>query len=381
MNATLNRLWCWFYALHLRLLKKISFVVVLCLIPLLTVLFTLTAKEDAGFVKIAVAADEPTDPLAASIVQMLCKESNVALMVPCDSAKEAEELVVSGKADTAWVLPENMATRIAQVADGKQETLVRVYAREDGMLVRVSREKLFPALYQKLTYIVYAKYVQALPFEQAPPSEEAIQQQFEANLSNDKIVNFEFLDSPPVDLSAVNYLTTPLRGMLACIMLLCGMAASLYFNADEREKRFSTLPVTKRWCVFFVNNIAALSISAVFVTIALLACGMYISFWAETVAMLLFIVTAALFCLLLGTLFRSVGALSMCVPIVLIVSLALSPVFYNAPGPKVIQVLLPTYHYLYAVNDSSYYLGMLLYVVLAAVVSLTLYTYRNRMAE
>jgi hypothetical protein len=87
------------------------------------------------------------------------------------------------------------------------------------------------------------------------------------------------------------------------------------------------------------------------------------------------------FCTLLGAVCRRLGLLALCLPVVLVMSVALSPVFVNFKMLAPLQRLLPTNHYLYAVTDSTRISGMILYVLVSFVAAGLLYWAAHRNGE
>ena len=56
------------------------------------------------------------------------------------------------------------------------------------------------------------------------------------------------------------------------------------------------------------------------------------------------------------------------IPLLMLVMLAVTPIFMGAPNMKWIQLLLPPYYYINALHSNGYRVGMLVYVVVIFVV-------------
>ncbi len=367
----MRKMLTWYGILHKRLLKKPGFLVILAAIVLLTVLMTVASRGASGFLHVALATGDD-DPAAAAVVTRLTGEDSILRFTVCDTPEDAVELVKSAKADTAWVLAADFADRVAQVADGKSATLVAVYAVEDSSFIRSAREKLYGAMFPAISYEVYARHVrQALP-DGTVLDEATLRATYARYAVEDGIVDFAFLDSAQPSLDDTHYLTSPLRGLFMAMMLFCGLAATMVFKNDEKERVFSTLSVGKRLAVFFANNLAALSIAAAFVTAALVLSGLYTDVWRESVMMGLFILAAAGFCTLVGAACPSNTALGAVLPVALVASVALCPVFFNL-RVGVLRLVMPGYYYLYGVNDLGYVWPMLAYIAVVYALAATVY--------
>lgn len=361
----------WYGILHKRLLKKPGFAVILCAILLLTGLMTAASRERAGFLHVAVAAQQ-TDAAAERTIARLQDGNRLVRVTVCATPQEAIEMVEAAEVDTAWVFEADLEERIARVADGKRETLVQVYAVEDSTFVRSSREMLYGALFPDIAYDVYERFVrEELPGGEDIPADE-LRETYAYYGYEDGVIEFSYLDLTNGAYAQTSYLTSPLRGLLMVMMLFCGLAATMYYKNDEKKQVFSLLSVEKRLLVFFGNNLAAVSVAAVFVTAALLLAGLYTDPLHETVMMVLFVLMTAGFCTLLGTLCPSNAVLGALLPAVLVANIALCPVFVNVRAVWA-QLLLPGYYYLYGVNDLRFAWQALVYC--AAVYLLTYLLY------
>ena len=365
----MNKMLTWYAILHKRLLKKPGFVVILCAIIALGGLMTLASRESGSFVHIAVAAQE-SDAASERAIARLQAQSDIVRITRCDTPQEAIELVKSAKADTAWVLEAGLEERFARLAAGESQTLVQVYAVEDTSFVRLSREKLYGALFPDVSYHLYAQFVRDNLPNGADISSSLLKETYARYISDDDILAFEYLAQN--EAASDGYLTAPLRGMFMVLMLFCGLAATMYYKNDEKKQVFYPLTLGKRALVMFANNLAAVSIAAVFVTVALAVSGLYPDVLHETVMMILLVLAIAGFCALLGTLAPSNNLLGALLPVVLVASLVLCPVFSNMRVPGV-QWLLPGYYYLYGINDLRFAGPFMLYVL--AVYPLTYWLY------
>ena len=376
----MKRVLIWYSMLHKRLLKKVGFLLILLLIPMLTILTVLTAKEDSGLLHIALAAKDPTDPFAAQIIGELSTDSSILRYTRCDTEEQATALVESGKADAAWVLQEDLNGRMDRVAKGEEIPLAEVIYTEDNMFVKASRERLFGGLFSHLSYRIYEAYVLdlGLPVEAITPDK--LQKTYELFVDDREMVEFQTVDAKVLDFSGEHYLTSPLRGLLMTVMLLCGLAATLYFRADEQKRVFSNLPPSRRIWVFFGNNMAALSIAGVFVMVALILSGQVVSVGWEILLMVLFVLMTTGFCTLLGTAIRSPRTLSLTLPVLLVLTLAFCPIFVNITVAPWLQAFLPPYLYLRGGGGEGWVM-MLVYILVGWSAAYGLYRIRYRHGE
>ena len=374
----LKRLLFWYWALNKRLLKKPSFLIILLLIPLFTLFVSQAAEKGSGFVEIAVVALDKEDALAADIISEIKEGNRIAVVRECDTEEEAKALLEKGEIDTAWVILDNLKERAARLADGQKEKFARVYFAEDNTFVRASREKLMGELFPIISYEIYQNAALKLPLSPEDASGESLLEIYNSYREGESLIEYGYADSSQALPDGSDYITAPLKGLLCAVILLCGLAAALYFNSDDREGTFCNLTAGRRAAVYYFNNLAAVSMAGLFVSVAFMLSGIYTSFWRESLMMLLYIFASAGFCMLLGSCLKTPSRLSVAMPIVLILSVALSPVFFNLKVIPALQSLLPIYSYLYGVNDLRLAWGLLLLGIAYAAAAFYIYVYKNK---
>ncbi len=371
MKQKLNLLLFWYYALLKRLIKRPGFLMLLLLIPVLTVIFIKASGEERGFISIAIVNEDQTRE-SEEIVKRLETDNKIAVVTRVHSQSEAMEEVRSGRVDTAWIILPNLKVRAQKIAAGGEEKLARIYMAEDNTFLRASREKLLAVLYPVMSYELYASKAGELPLDNEYKTPEFLAETYNS-FHFDSMVDFGFIDSlqtePPSD-----YLIAPLRGLLGAVMLLCGMAAALYFAADERKGTYNSLASEKRALVLYGQSLAALTLCAIFMSAAIALSGSYTTLWRESIMMIAFTAASAGFCSLIAAALRTEQRLAAAIPMVLIAALALCPVFFDFKILKPIQMLLPLYHYLYGINNPYYAVNLLLLAAATALMSFAIYS-------
>lgn len=377
MRNALQTGFTWYGILHKRLFKKISFLLILLLIPLLSLLMTLSASEGSALVRIAVACKDPSQPLYEEWLARLQDDSEIIVVTPYADPDAAQDAVAAAEVDAAWIFEDSLDERLDDYVDGKHETLVRIVAAESSTFESVSREKLYGALFRDIAFRMYEQYAVELLAPYGEPTAEQLQAAYDTVFADEAVIQFTFLNSSTT-LDGAHVLTAPLRGLLAAVMVFCGLAATMYYLDDEQKGIYDSLPVQRRVLLLFANNLAALSIAAVFVTVALAISGQYTTVLHETAAMLGFIVMTAGFCSLVGTVCRSNAFMGAALPVILIACVAFAPVFFNLRTLAGPQIAVPSFYYLYAVNDLSYGWAMAVYSVVCYGAAYGLYVMTRR---
>ncbi len=352
--------------LNKRLFKKLSFGLLLCLIPVLVVGVVVLAKEESGILKITLCSEKNDDVTANKIIERLLNEEGIILFSESENIEDAYERVRNGQADAAWIFKEDLSDRIEEYNASMfgKKSLVTVVERESDISLQLSHEKLFGALFPELSFSIYKNYVLSNVVSYEQISEDILKDNYDPYAENKSLVVAEKIDGAEAEKQS-DYLTLPLRGLLSVVVVLCGLAGIMYHQKDEECGVYDWLAPRKHIIPKFATCFAACFDGAVAMLIALGVSGMFVGFLKETVAVLLFVLAATAFCGLIGTFTRKSSFSGQIIPFVIFALLALSPIFFNFKSMKIFQILLPTYHYLYAIADFTYLLNLVWYSIIA----------------
>lgn len=355
----MGRLAVKFWLLNKRLFKKYSFWMILCLVPALVAGMRLASREESGVACIAIYREEPRDELTAEIVRQLTEEKTLLRYVLCETEEEARMMVVKGRADAAWIFPEKLQEELERTAAGKSvEPVVIMVEREDNVLLVLAREILCSALYPYYSYEAYKDFVRDECGLGELSDEELLESYNETKMEGNLFRSVLLDGTVPED---KRYLLAPVRGMLALWLVLCGLAASMYFMRDEQEGTLDRMPLQRRLLIAFGMQGILLCDGAVVLLAALAAGGLFTSWPVEVLSVALFACCIAALTNLLRLMCRTPERLGCGIPILLLAMAAFSPVFIEVTGWRAVKLLLPSYYYLKSIHDSRYLYGMAAY--------------------
>lgn len=358
----------WLWMLAKRLLKKPSFLVILALIPVLTFGYTAATAGGSGVVNIALAAGDLEDPMASEILDSLLESGPLMSFTLHETPEAAKQAVVNGKADAAWVFPEDMAARVDEFLEVPMahNAFVTVYQREDSVLLMLAKEKLNGHIFDCLSRRSYLNYLRADSPVLAAMTDE------ELYAIRDSLPFPESLFTYSEELLAAtretNYLTAPVRGLLAVVMLLAGLATAMYSMADRENGTFSWLGIRLRPLAELAQMLVSLTLVGIAVGLALWASGLSRGF-VELPTTVLFILATGAFCHMLRSFLGTIPRLAAVLPLLLTLSLVICPVFFDLQPLKAAQYLLPPTYFITAPMDSRYLLLMLPYTAVCLALS------------
>lgn len=352
-----------------RLFLKKSFVVLLCLVPLMVLGLRIVASEDNGIVTILLCTENDRDKLSEEIVDGLLSDDSVFDYKYCEDESEALAALEQGKADAVWIFPSDIDKRIKKYASGDTGVnLVEVYEVEDTTSLKLSREALMAALYDYITYEEYAGYVVNAVPEGTEIDEEELRAYYERFRQDSSL--FEYYNMDGTEWSAQGgLLTAPVRGMLSLLILLAGIAGVMYFRQDKEAGVYEYLPQSEEWVYCLSGQLIAMLLLGTVSLISLYFSGNAISLPKELLLMAEYIVACALFCSLLDRIFGSLLLMGIVTPFIVLITFVMCPVFFSLGGFLPVKCMLPTFYYLYGIHDINWIAYGGIYIAVAVVLN------------
>ncbi len=359
----LKKLLTWVWLLNKRLFRKPTFLVLLLLIPLLVFGYGFVAGGESGMVTI-VLAQEGEDSLAEQVIGDLLGSSQLILFQKCETAREAVDLVTHGKADAAWIFPDAMEERIAGFVDDPDvdNAVVRVVQREEKVMLMLTREVLGGKILDLCSEKIYLNFLREKIPEMAEATDEELLELYNSTSLSGELFSYEQTDGTKVDKDdATGYLMTPLRGLLAVVIVLCGMATAMYYIHDSKIGTFAWLPVQLLPAAELGCQMVSVVDVCVVALISLLSVGMAGPILLELITLILYSLCVAVFSMLLRRLCGSIRGLGVLMPLLVVVMLLVCPVFFDLGALRTAQFIFPPTYFVNAIYNSKYLLYMLAY--------------------
>lgn len=360
-----ERIFRWYLLLNKRLLKKPSFLIVLLSLPLLTFAMGCAARGESGVLHILLYQEDEEDELSSAIGEELLQGESVIRFTRIEDKEEGLASLRQGKADALWILPENTKEKMeAYIRKGKP--VFEIWEGEDSSVLRLSREKLYKAAFPYLSRLFYLDFMQENANEGErgrPDFEEDLRNYYEGIEIEGELLRFALLQGEDYVKKemAKSYLLSPLRGIMAIWLVLCGLAAAMYFLKDLQAGLFSLIPAENRIWVSLAYQMSIMLNAGAMMLLALFVSETAGEWTRELGAMLLLILALIGFCNLLRLLIPNIYLLSASIPFIIIVFLVLSPIFADI-GLRRAQYLIPTYYYLNLIYSTELLPAWLLYI-------------------
>lgn len=314
----------WFLLSCKRQLKKISFLAVLVLIPLLlSVVSGMENKKDDG-IKIALYAKSGLEKETADVLVDLPGAFSFYL---CGSEEELKADVETRRAECGYVFPDNFREKMEK---NDFRRCIRLYSSPATVLGSMSQEVVFSAVMETYGPEILDNYGKIQSWDM-----ERIGELYEKYSVNGSTFSFAYESAAGGEIEENSLsITFPGRGIGAVFLFITGIFAAASLMEDEKKGMFLCIPQEKKWWYSFLGILAPVLMEAAAVLVSLYLTGTAfkggMGILKEICAILIYGAAIAAFTLVLKGIARKPEILIGSVPFFMIGSLALCPVFLDA---------------------------------------------------
>lgn len=348
-----------FILLNKRLYRKTGFIVILCMIPVMVLGMRLVSRRESGIVRIAVVDEGSKE--GSRVADRLLRERSVFLYVPYADGREAADDLRNDRIDAVWVFPKDYDERISAytkslMGEDEKELLPAVFIteREDTILLQLARLELFGSMYSGLSFSLYNNFV-SIKIADSDTREAA--PYYYDNRNTGELFKYRDYGGRSTDAETDGYedgyLMAPLKGLLLLLVLLCGLAAAMYYRDDLNKEIFTWMPVGNKWIFEHLYLLTALLGGGTVVLLTFYATGLAQGV-NEILRMLIFVISSCCFCSIIRKLTPGLKSLATAIPVIMLVMLAVCPVFVYLRQLKPMQLVMPPFYYLMADNNPRY---------------------------
>ena len=374
----IKNLMLWYYMFSKRLLHRYSFLLILLLIPILIPVAKIAMSGESSILRVAIVGNGSES--ANEVINSLKSEKSVIKYVVYDNEDEAREAVRKQQTDVAWIFHENFDEELKEYAITGKKPVISVIEREDNISEKLSRIKLFGAVFPNLSYEMFEDFVYKNIATTNDIPKQYLARYYNTDSADGDVVKIETFKEKSTKLND-NYLTAPFRGILSILIVFAGLSGAMMFLSDQAAGMYDWMSTKKRIVPAFGLTLASVFMTSILVFLALAISGFLKNIWIELMAIILFVISATLFSTFFAMVFRSSAKLGAMTPFVILTMFILCPVFFSVDAARWISLLLPPYYYLNSINDGMYLIYMLIYNILLLGVTVIINSILNRRAR
>ncbi|MDO4615253.1 MAG: ABC transporter permease [Lachnospiraceae bacterium] len=354
----MKRIVTWTLLLQKRILIKPMFQITILLIPLILVLLFSFSNQSEGLIRVAVYCEDRSESgeLADS---MLEKSDDVIRYYEVDSEEQLYSEVETDKAQCGFLIPEDFGEKIEL---GNRSGLVTVLIKNASVSTRVIEEVLCGELFSAQVFQMTEQFIEREGAVDISSQEmkTTLRDFYAAYRIPSAMFEFQYTNGEENTLlngTAENYYMMPVRGLLSVLILVAALGGVFLLSEDDRKGCWQWIHRKSRplFSVYFIFMsmlaVAAVSFGALFFT------GLSTGGGREFLLMAAYCILVCGYSNLIRVLIPNTNLICALMPVIVLLSLILSPVFVNlqslVPGIKVISLLLPTDFYLGGIYSNA----------------------------
>jgi membrane protein len=358
----MRKIFTWYYLLNKRTLKNYSYIVLFLLLPLLALSLKIISLRDSSVLKVGLYTDANSG-LSKDIIKEFIKEDSIINFIEYKDEESAYE-DLQAKLDALWILPDDLAEAINNNLY-KKKCVVKVIEARKSSILGISREKLFAKLYPYISKALYKKYMEEkFPYlKDNKEGEEELDAYYEARKIDDDTIEFVSLDKDGYieKKTDKSFILSPLRGFLAIWLFLVAMISAMFYKKDIDAGLWVWIDRRLKSAFSFLYILAITSTAALIMLVAIYVSGLGIALYKEVVSLFFYVIALALVSNILRAIFNNIYIYSAFIPVILIVSVILSPIFIDLSRP-LLQCTVPVYHYINSIHTLSGLYKMFAYI-------------------
>ena len=345
-----------------RLLKKKSYIAMLLLVPLMAFILKSMTSADAGLLTIGVFI--PGDDYSSEwLKENLMDEPGNLRFILYDEEEELINDVKNQQLQEAWICPQNLDDTVASMAEkGSSKEKLQIVIREEGLSHLLAKEVLCSRVYPLIARQMALNYILDNVYDSSSADSQIdhILDTYDNYGINGNLFEMGYLDDNQQASDDMSYLMMPYRGILALWLLMLAVAASMYYLEDQSNGLFiwwkTRLPLIRDFLYYTVIMI----IPSAVVLIGLKYGGVFTSLKIELLAIILYDFAIIILAIILRELLVTIKRLGIIMPVIIMSSALMSPVFIDFKEGRVFQKFFPTFNYLYCIHDGYYVQSLLL---------------------
>lgn len=318
-----------------------AFLVLLLALPVAALLIPAVVSYDtgvddtvaAGYIVIdedeeVVAFDDYADDIEAFTA--ILDHGNPDSLFSFKGFEDMNELragVVSGDLECAYVIPEDLFERMCK---GDKKNLIPVLTSPKSSLTALVSETVYAAVFECVSGPIFLEYLKddstiADAIGDVISEEEVLSEQA-AHQQDGSTFSFLYENTPKAHAVSRNaVLLSPLKGLLAVIILLAGFTGALtYYNAAEN-------PLYARFSVRVVMILSPMLLSSLLAFLCIIFIPGLVegNIFAELIRLIFYQLICLVFLLLITTLIKGRSVIYAFMPVYLLSCLIFSPVFID----------------------------------------------------
>jgi hypothetical protein len=318
-----------FFILLKRILCKPVNILLILVIPFLAVLVAALPKGETETNVVTGIYTDDTDMQLSNIINQLSANDSGFIFEEISSLEELKDKVISGYYDSGYYIPQGFTDTF------KTDTVnsrMDVYVSPSSMFTTVTSEMIYNQLlrtYSPDIIINYAKTNDYISSSYNNAYDSYIDKMYDEYISSPNIFKLESNDTGDYNVKAAGINTFPLYKLTGFIIFLSALLGMMIYLKDNEKGVYARLSRKKKIKFCAMNIIANMTPVILMAFVTLLIYGTSMSPVMLALHLLFYMVICIVWVIIYRAVFRSYRVYVSGIPITIICTLILSPVFID----------------------------------------------------
>ncbi|MCM1245016.1 MAG: ABC transporter permease [Roseburia sp.] len=344
----------WFQLIAKRLLKNPLFVVTLLLIPALVSGIRLLSGDAEGFLRVAVYA--PASPAGATeqkLADYLFSHSGSAVtFYQAESETALREDVMKGYAACGYIIPDGLDQKIRQF-NAARTPVLKAIRQKSELRTKIIDELVYSGVYKFMSQELLNQFVDR---KMDSDVSQELTELYNSHLGAQAFLEYEMSDGSENKVLSrpdTNYMLLPLRGVAAILLLLAGMAGTLFWYGDSDKNIFAWLDKKEKQRIQLLYFLTPALLAGSSALLSIFLTGISSGILNELLCMSLFLFAATAFCRLFCLVLPRLEWMLAAIPFLAAAHLIICPIFID------LSTMVPIFRYIQKITPVTYYLNSL----------------------
>lgn len=334
--------------------KKISFVILLLMMPLLCLLLKTSIKESKITIRAGIYLEDKGS-IPVKICDNLTQNYESVSFEKCDSLQELKDKVASGYYECGYVFAADFTDKIST---NNLKKIVDLYKSPGTLTSAMMNEYVFSEIFVEYGFNKLIDFIGAQKIFEITDTKslrENLRPKYDYYLNSNDTFSFEYInaDNEKIDNSGLlsSYVLLSVRGVISLFIMFAAFIGTFNLYKDSKTGIFIVFKsLSKSFCKMSeIFSITFLSILSGLFTIYL--CDLSEGFLKECIRLLLYAIICTIYCFILYKIISNMYLFAALIPVFTIGSVIFCPIFIDIseliPVAKYVAwIFLPKYYFL-----------------------------------
>lgn len=327
----MKQIFLYFHLFCKRLLKKTFFLLLLCLLPLAAIFLKKAFTIDNLNIQVGLYTPDK-EGISRQAVDTLLNQDDVITFIEYDSSKQLRASVAGGNCLCGYILPDHLEEKFdLNLYRNSIEVFTGSYS-----ISPLTDEIVFSSVFREYALHILNEYIDKTGLFKSMSSKQIhtkLKELYEQYLMDGSTFSFQYHNEEAIskDSSVLlpGYLILSVRGLLSIVIFISGFAGAIQLYKDRYHHIFRTLSGIRLRLAEFMTVLAPVALTAASCLIGIIVSGSSGSLVKELVSLLFYTIATALYCYGLCLIFKKEISLCALIPVFIISSLIICPVFID----------------------------------------------------